>query len=73
MGECVNNDVCDCSKTKLVGRRCNEYVKITRIKLIDYLIRIVVGFFSIATLCAMGLIIYYRNYPEIKGGNNLYI
>jgi len=65
---CVNNDVCDCSKTHFTGHYCNQYKKLKRLEKIDKTITVITILFIIFALFIYGILYYCRDYPNIKGG-----
>jgi len=74
-GKCVNDNVCDCSKTTFTGLYCDEHYKVERIKIFDILYRIIAIIITIITILCIFGIYRYKNNPIIKGGkkNKIYI
>ncbi|KAL6600251.1 7 transmembrane sweet-taste receptor of 3 GCPR-domain-containing protein [Neocallimastix sp. 'constans'] len=67
-GKCVNDNVCDCSKTTFTGLYCDEHYKVERIKIFDILYRIIAIIITIITILCIFGIYRYKNNPIIKGG-----
>ena len=69
-GECINNDLCDCTETNFQGKYCNEYIKLGRNILIDTLLITILLIIIFAIVILIGMTLSYRNNSIIKGGNN---
>jgi len=67
-GKCVNINLCDCSKTFFTGSYCNEYFKMDRIPVLDYLFRILTLILTVVTIFILIITISLKNNPTIKGG-----
>jgi len=68
MGTCINNNVCNCTGTHLIGQYCNEFKKLERIYGFDVVIKIL-SFLLIATsIIIMEAIYFFRKNPILKAG-----
>ncbi|ORX43048.1 hypothetical protein BCR36DRAFT_147567 [Piromyces finnis] len=64
-GKCVNDNICDCSKTGYTGKTCNEYYKLRRHKVFDIFIRILASFICFILLVLI-IVIKIVNSMQIK-------
>jgi len=69
-GDCINNNVCDCSKTHFTGQYCNEYEKLNRMEKMDIFITMISVLMIIASVIIIYFLLHCKNYPNIKGGKN---
>jgi len=67
-GNCINNDVCDCTNSTLKGKYCNEYMKLERYSFLDKSTIVIAYIILIILIVIIGMTISYRNTPVIKGG-----
>jgi len=71
-GKCVNNNVCNCERTKFIGLLCNEYRQMESIKEMDYLVFILSFVFILCSVGFMIGIFSKKNNKFVKGGNFYY-
>ncbi len=69
-GKCINNDLCDCSKSNFKGKFCEEYIKLERNSSIDILFITIASIIIFVIIIVIGITIYFRKRSIIKGGNN---
>jgi len=69
-GNCINDNVCDCSKINRKGINCEEYIKLERNNSIDVTFIVIASLIIFVAMLLIYLIIIYRNQPNIKRGNN---
>ncbi|KAL6604396.1 7 transmembrane sweet-taste receptor of 3 GCPR-domain-containing protein [Neocallimastix sp. 'constans'] len=68
-GECINDNVCDCTKTPFTGLYCDEHYILHRNKYMDYFHRLLAIILIIMDIICMYYTIKYRNNPVVKGGS----
>ncbi|ORX84045.1 hypothetical protein BCR32DRAFT_242932 [Anaeromyces robustus] len=67
-GECINNNVCDCSKSNFIGSYCTEHGKMQRNKNLDKTVLGTSLFLIVVIIITMITTILLRENPAIKGG-----
>ncbi|ORX47341.1 hypothetical protein BCR36DRAFT_96532 [Piromyces finnis] len=68
-GKCINNNICDCSNTFTVGKYCNEYNILERIKKVDLILKIIAIILFILTIVLMSGIIMFKDNLIIKSAS----
>jgi len=68
-GKCVNDNICDCSSTGLIGRYCNEYRKLERCRLFDIIFMGTSIIMIFITIILFIFLYYLRDNALIKGGS----
>ncbi|KAL6621023.1 hypothetical protein LY90DRAFT_664455 [Neocallimastix californiae] len=68
-GKCINNNKCDCSKTKFTGPYCNEYYKLKRFTAIDIIIKIIGYILALVSVILIFLIILFKQNKTIKSAS----
>jgi len=69
-GQCINNDLCDCGDSNFKGKYCNEYIMLGRNTSLDFVFIVMTLIILFIIIVSIGMTVYYRNNPIIKGGNN---
>ncbi|ORX52523.1 hypothetical protein BCR36DRAFT_369322 [Piromyces finnis] len=67
-GNCINDNVCDCSNTPYTGLHCNEYYKLERNIFMYDLYQIIAIVLFVITMICLALLLVYKNASIIKGG-----
>ncbi|OUM63508.1 hypothetical protein PIROE2DRAFT_9925, partial [Piromyces sp. E2] len=67
-GNCVDYNLCDCSKTPYTGLYCNEYYKLKRYNVIDIIIRTTTIVLSALIISSIIGVYYNRKNSIIKSG-----
>ncbi|ORX57940.1 hypothetical protein BCR36DRAFT_277581, partial [Piromyces finnis] len=68
-GKCVNDNLCDCSKTSFTGKTCSEYYKQKRNKITDYLFLFLSYILIALTITVFVGIYFYRKNQIIKAAS----
>ncbi|ORX59206.1 hypothetical protein BCR36DRAFT_275911 [Piromyces finnis] len=68
-GVCINDNICDCSKTTYTGRICSERNRLGKNKIFNQIIYIISIGFIIVTIGSIYFVFHHRKNEIIKAGN----
>ncbi|ORX59204.1 hypothetical protein BCR36DRAFT_343055 [Piromyces finnis] len=68
-GVCINDNICDCSKTSYTGRICSERYRLEKNKIFNYIILVISIGLIIVTIGSIYFVFHYRKNEIIKAAS----